>query len=198
MLLAHNSLTSLAAGWALMLVAMMGPLLSAPLRYIWAVSFAYRRARAIVLFIAAYTTVWMVAGAVLLALALVVRLVAPESMVLPALMIVALVWQYSPAKQRCLNRGHAHPELAAFGPAADFAVLRFGLKHGAWCVGSCWALMLLPLLVSHGHVAAMAVVTLCLAAERLDRPMPPSWRMRGPGKAVRIALAQARMWLRSC
>ena len=35
--------------------------------------------------------------------------------------VIALVWQFSPLKQRCLNRGHAHPQLAAFGRAADSA-----------------------------------------------------------------------------
>jgi hypothetical protein len=53
--------------------------------------------------------------------------------------------------------------------------------------------MLLPMLVSGGHVAAMAAVALWLFAERLDSPMPPRWRFRVPGKAVRIAIAQAQM-----
>jgi hypothetical protein len=53
--------------------------------------------------------------------------------------------------------------------------------------------MLLPLLVSHGHLAVMAAVALWLAAERLDRPLTPRWRWRGPGKGVRMAVAQARM-----
>ena len=71
----------------------------------------------------------------------------------------------------------------------------FGITHAVWCVGSCWALMLLPLLVSHGHIAVMAAVALWLAAERLDRPRTPRWRWRwhGPGKAARIVIAQARM-----
>ena len=132
----------------------------------------------------------------LLALALAVRLAAPESSVPVALMTtIALIWQFSPIKQRCLNRCHAHAELAAFGPAADIGALRFGLTHGVWCAGSCWALMLLPLLVSRGHVAAMAAVSLWLFSERLDRPMAPRWRLRGPGKAGRIAVAQVRMRL---
>jgi predicted metal-binding membrane protein len=196
LLLAHNSPASLAVGWALMLAAMMTPVLIAPVRHIRDRSFAHRRARAIALFVAGYAAVWMAAGVMLLALAQAVRLVAPESFVPLALVTtIALIWQFSPFKQRCLNRGHAHPELAAFGRAADIDALRFGWTHGVWCVGSCWALMLLPLLVSRGHVAAMAAVTLWLFAERLDRPMPPCWRLRGPGKAARIAVAQARMRL---
>jgi hypothetical protein len=155
-------------------------------------SFARRRLRASVLFAAAYGAIWMAAGVMLLELAMVVRLVVPVPWALVMAASIALVWQFSPVKQRCLNRCHGRPALAAFGPAADVDVLRFGLTQGIWCVGSCWALMLLPMLVSGWHVAAMAAVALWLCAERLDSPIPPSWRFRVPGKAVRIAIAQSR------
>jgi hypothetical protein len=55
--------------------------------------------------------------------------------------------------------------------------------------------MLIPLLLSRGHIAAMAAVTLWLLAERLDRPRVPGWRWRGPGKAARIVVAQTPMLL---
>jgi predicted metal-binding membrane protein len=188
----------LALGWALMLVAMMAPLLTAPVRHVRDRSFARRRARAVALFVAGYGAIWSAAGAALLTVALAGRRSAPESSVPVALAtLIALVWQFSPAKQSCLNRCHAHAELAAFAPAADLGALRFGLTHGIWCVGSCWALMLLPLLVSRGHLAAMAAVTLWILAERLERPMPPGWRWRGPGKAVRLVVAQSRLRLRA-
>jgi predicted metal-binding membrane protein len=196
MLLARNPPATLALGWALMLAAMMLPLLIAPVRHVRDRSFAQRRARAIALFVSGYTGVWMVAGAVLLSLAMAARLAAPVSLApVAAAAAIALVWQFSPVKQLCLNRGHAHAALAAFGPAADLDALRFGVMHGVWCVGSCWALMLVPLLVSTGHLAAMAVVSLWLFAEKLDRPMPRRWRVRAPGKAARIAIAQTRILL---
>jgi predicted metal-binding membrane protein len=196
LLLAQTPPASLAMGWALMLVAMMAPVAIAPVRHIRDRSFAHRRVRAIALFVAGYASIWMAAGGILMALSIGIRLVAPQS-VLPAVLatIVAIVWQFSPFKQRCLNRCHAHGELAAFGPAADLDALGFGLTHGVWCVGSCWVLMLVPLLLSGGHLIAMAAVSLCLFAERLDDPMPPRWRFRGPGKAARIAIAQTRMRL---
>jgi predicted metal-binding membrane protein len=191
-----TQLFSLAVGWGLMLAAMMLPLLIAPVRHIRDSSFARRRVRAIALFATGYAAIWMPVGIVLLALALEVRLTAPGSPVPVVLVIIlSLVWQFSPVKQRCLNRCHAHTELAAFGLAADLDALRFGLRHGIWCVGSCWALMLLPLLVLRGHLAAMAVVTLLLLAERLDSPAPARWCWRAPATAVRIAVAQARIRL---
>lgn len=195
---ASGALVTLALGWALMLAAMMAPLVIAPIRHVRDRSFARRRGRAIALFVAGYATVWMAAGVVLMSLSRELQQAAPESSVPLALAaIMAIVWQFSPAKQRCLNRGHAHPALPAFDRAADIGALRFGLTHGVWCVGSCWALMLLPLLISGGHVAAMAAVTLWLLGERIERPLPPRWSVQVPQKAARLLAAQARMRLQN-
>lgn len=184
-------------GWVLMLAAMMSPLLVAPLCHVRDRSFTRRRVRAVALFLTGYGTVWTAAGAGLLALAWVARSSGLDaSLVAVAAVAGAVGWQSSPVKQRCLNRAHAHPELAAFGTAAEVDALGFGITHGAWCTGSCWALMALPLVVPAGHLAVMATVTLWLAAERLDRPMPVGWRLRVPRKAVRLALAQARRVVR--
>lgn len=196
MLLAMNLLSTLVVGWTLMLVAMMSPSLIAPVRHILERSFQRRRARAVILFVVGYVAIWMMAGSVLLAAMLVLRLLVPHSY-LPAagVGLIALVWQCSPIKQRCLNRGHNHRSLAAFGIAADLDVLRFGITHGVWCVGSCWALMLFPLMLSQGHFVAMTVVALVMVSERLDQPRPLSWRLRVPGKLMRIVVARTRIRL---
>ncbi|HTU18155.1 MAG TPA: DUF2182 domain-containing protein [Terracidiphilus sp.] len=192
-LLALNPPALLVAGWILMLAAMMAPLVIAPVRFLHDRSLARRRTRAIALFAAGYGLVWIAAGVVLLPMALAIRLAAPAFAAVVLGFVVAILWQFSPVKQCCLNRCHAHPALAAFGPAADAGAFRFGLTHGFWCAGACWALMLLPMLIARGHLAVMAAVTLWLFTERLDRPSPPRWNWRGPGKAMRIAYAQARM-----
>jgi predicted metal-binding membrane protein len=196
MLLAMNP-ASLAAGWILMLIAMMSPVLILPICHIRLRSFTHRRTRSVLLFVMAYGAIWMALGGILLAIELAFNVFAPQSY-LPALgiVLVALVWQFSPIKQRCLNRCHSHRELAAFGAAADFASLRFGISHGIWCAGSCWALMLFPMLLPQGHLVAMAIVTILIFGERLEQPGPPSWRCRGMGKAIRIVVAQARIRLR--
>lgn len=196
MLMARNSPSVLAAGWLLMLVAMMAPVLIPPIRHIRKRSFRGRRARSTALFVAGYGAIWIAFGLVALVLELGTRLVAPQSY-LPAfsVLLVATVWQCSPLKQRCLNRCHAHTELAAFGAAADRDALRFGLRHGGWCAASCWALMLFPMLLPSGHVGAMATASLLIFGERLERPMPPSWRWRGLGTLTRAVIAQARIRL---
>jgi len=196
MLLAMNPPASLAVGWLLMLAAMMAPALIAPVWQIRVLSLARRRGRSIALFTAAYAAVWMVAGCVLLGIELAAELLAPSALLVatPAA-IVALLWQCSPVKQTCLNRCHAHGTLSAFGAAADLSAIKFGLAHGFWCVGSCWALMLFPMLLHQGHEASMAIVGLFMWGERLERPRPPGWRIRGAGRAIRMVTAQSRIRL---
>jgi predicted metal-binding membrane protein len=191
-----TNLAPLAAGWMLMLAAMMTPALIPPVRHIRLRTFTRRRTRAIALFATAYAAIWIAVGAVLIALALAFNLLAPQSY-LPAaaVILVAFAWQCSPVKQRCLNRCHGHTELAAFGAAADIGVLRFGATHGIWCASACWALMLVPMLLPQGHVIAMAAATVLIVSERLELPRPPCWRVRGAGKALRIVIAQARIRL---
>ena len=196
MLLEMNPISSLMAGWAMMLVAMMSPTLIAPLRHILDRCFKRRSLRSVTFFVVGYAAIWMAAGAGLIAVMLIVNMLAPQSYLAAVVVgIIALVWQCSPLKQRCLNRCHNHGELAAFGMAADLGTLRFGITHGVWCVGSCWLLMLLPMLLGQGHSAAMAVVTFVITSERLDRPRPLNWRLRVPSRLMRIVVAQARIRL---
>jgi len=184
------------ADWLLMLAAMMLPALMAPVRYIRDRSFASKRMRATVLFLCAYTVTWTAAGSALVALVGLARVIFRDSHLLATAIMLALLWQSSPWKQRCLNRCHAEPELSAYGFAADLSALRFGLVHAMWCFGSCWALMLVPWLLLRGHIVAMGVVALWLFAERLDAPAWPAWRWRIPSKASRIVLAMLVMQLK--
>lgn len=194
LVLLFNSPAKLALRWALMIAAMMSMLLVEPLRHVHDRSFARRRTRAMVLFVAGYAAVWMAAGVPLHALALATQWAAPVPLACLGLVVaIALVWQVSPAKQWYLNRCHRKPQLAAFGAAADRDAVVFGLAHGAACVGACWALMLLPFVVGQGHLVLMAAVTLFIVAERLESPASLAWRWRCPGKALRIVVAQMAM-----
>jgi predicted metal-binding membrane protein len=196
LVLVFNSPMQLASGWALMLAAMMPPLIIMPLRHVRERSFARRRARAMSLLVAGYAMIWMIAGIVLQPVALVAEWAVPNWQArLAFATMAAMLWQVSPAKQWCLNRCHRRPQLAAFGTAADRDAFNFGFAHGASCVGACWALMLLPLFVRQGHVLAMFAVMLFAFAERLECAAPLAWRWRGPGRALRIIAAQSRMRL---
>ena len=186
----------LASGSALMIAAMMLPLIIAPLRHVRDRSFARQRTRATILFAAGYGVVWMIAVVVLQLIAAAAQWAAPAPLLCFGLAVsTAILWQVSPTKQWCLNRCHRRPHLAAFGAAADCDAFDFGLTNGASCVGSCWALMLLTLLIGQGHILGMIAVTLFVFAERLEGPARLKWRWRGPGRALRIAAAQTRMRL---
>ncbi|HEV2186402.1 MAG TPA: DUF2182 domain-containing protein [Stellaceae bacterium] len=191
LVLALNSPGALAMGWILMVSAMMPPIIAEPLRHVRDRSFARRRGRATALFVAGYGATWMLAGAILSPVAIVVHSTGLEpfpSLALAALVVLA--WQVSPAKQRFLNRCHHRPALAAFGAAADRDSFVFGLTQGASCVGTCWAIMLLSLLFTSNQLLTMGTAELFLLGERLERPTSPKWRLRGPNKSIRMVAAQ--------
>lgn len=181
----------------LMLVAMMAPLLIPALRHVLDRSLPSHRARAAALLAAGYATTWIAGWAVLVLLATALTRGTGPGPALAAGLLVAFVWQVCPPKQRALNRCHARPALAAFGWAADRAVLGFGVRQASWCVGSCWALMLLPLLVPGHSMLAMAAVALWMWAERFENPAPVGWRLRVPATAIRILRAQVLVRARS-
>jgi predicted metal-binding membrane protein len=186
---------ALAGQAVLMFGAMMVPLAGAPVRHVLDRSLARRRVRAAALFTAAYGLAWT--GATVALLLAAGWMAGARSLTVPAMATLAVAaWQCSPAKQHALNRCHGRPQLAAFGASADGDVLRFGLSHAGWCIASCGPLMLLPMLLGRGHLAAMAAVTLWVAGERFEAPAAPRWRVRGPGHAVRIAGARTQAWWR--
>jgi predicted metal-binding membrane protein len=188
-----ENVAGLLIGWALMLTAMMAPLLIPALRHVRARSLRSRRWRVVSLVTVAHAAVWTVGGIVLLAVASALRSVTGHADLAVLLgLVAALSWQLSPLKQYCLNRHCAHPPISSFGSAADRDALRFGATHAAWCLGSCWALMLVSLLAPAWHVAVMLVVSVWMWVEPLDRPERPTWRVRLPLRLLRIAGATVR------
>jgi predicted metal-binding membrane protein len=175
-----NSPIGLALSWLVMLLAMMPLSLARPILHLWVRSLARRRTRAIVAFLFAYFAVWMAAGPVLLVIAVAVRMAAKGSDVLAIALalVLALLWRLCPIRQICLNRCHGLPRLSPFGLAANRDCLLFGVRTGAWCVGACWPLMVVPLVVDVMHLAAMLAVTLLLLNERLAPTRPVRWRLR--------------------
>ena len=158
-----------AAGWTLMIVAMMFPLLVPMIGFVAARNFTVRRERSVALFMGGYGIVWLATAAFASAALIVARaglaglgLAAASGFIGCAL---AALWQISAAKQRAVYRCHGTVALQPFGFAADRAAMRFGLLHGARCMRSCLPTMALPLLGEHG-LLTMAVVFVILLAER--------------------------------
>lgn len=151
-----------------MILAMMAPLLRIPLTQVWHRSLAQRRTRAVGLFTLGYGVPWIITLATLTYLAMCVRALTAGQPELALLAIGALtvLWQASPLKRRCLAGCHARRPLRAFGHAADFDAVHFGVTAALWCIGTCWALMLLALMLSHAHLLGMAAITAVMLSER--------------------------------
>jgi predicted metal-binding membrane protein len=196
MLLKINPFFNLFLGWGLMVIAMMFPKLILPIRQIYERSFKRRRFLYAVLFVFGYITVWMLIGVFMIITRLGLHLQMPNSYI-PAigLIIIALIWEFSPIKQQFLNLGHDHIIIPAFGWAGYSNSLLYGIKHGAWCVGSGWALMLFPMLLPKGHNLAMLIVTFIMISEHLEHPRFPKWNIKFRFKLLKFIVAQTKMKL---
>jgi predicted metal-binding membrane protein len=152
----------------IMLVAMMTPLLAQPIAHLLNHNPVRLRAPAIALFVATYAGVWLLAACILMAVAVALKAYASAAALpTPALaVVIALIWQATPAKQTCLNRCHRFPRLSAFGSATVWHCVPCGAMTALWCVGACWALMLAPLVVDGMHFATMAGVAAVLNVMR--------------------------------
>jgi predicted metal-binding membrane protein len=196
MSLKMNPFSSQLMGWGLMVVAMMLPKLIMPIQFIHMRSLKRFRVLFSALFVLGYLAIWMVAGVFMTAAIIALNLRLPMSYI-PALgmLVIAIIWQFSPIKQRFLNLGHEHRNLAAFGWPGARDVLHFGIMHGLWCVGSGWALMLFPMLLPQGHNVAMIIVTLIMISEHMERPRNPNWDIKLRLRLFKIIIARAKIKL---
>jgi predicted metal-binding membrane protein len=168
-----NAWTGQALSWFVMLLAMMTPLLWQPLAHVWDRSLAERRVRAVLLFLGGYFGTWMPAMAVLTLAAVALRIAVGSAAIAFAIAAgVAVLWQMMPAKAAFLNRCHALRPLPAFGLAADAGSFRYGVQVAAPCIGTCWAMMLLPLASDAAHIAVMAMTALWMLSERYSGTRP--------------------------
>ena len=85
--------------------------------------------------------------------------------------LAAAAYQFVPFKQSCLR--HCRGPLSFFldhwrdGRAGALAM---GSRHGAYCVGCCWMMMVVLLAVGVMSIAWMAFVSLSIAIEKLAPP----------------------------
>lgn len=191
MLLTINPLPKMMNGWLLMVMAMMLPKLIIPIRIIINQSFKNMGFLLVLLFVTGYVLMWAVAGFVLNIFIIFVNIQMPGSFT-PAVIlgIITCIWQFSPMKQKCLNKGHYHPVLAAWGLKAYRDAFSFGLTHGFWCVGAGWALMLFPMVLPQGHHFAMLIVTFIMLSEHMEHPQVPRWRIDLRLKLLRIIIPE--------
>jgi predicted metal-binding membrane protein len=155
--------------WMLVTVAMIGPAALAGIRHTGLNSLRWRRRRAMVEFAAAYLALWIAFGALALAVAARVLVLVPRPVAFAIVLAGAAAWQLCPLKRRWLRDCHRSVPLPPRGWVAEKAALRFGLRNGAACLGSCWCLMLV-MVVASGLVWTVLLAGFVTAEKLLQQP----------------------------
>jgi predicted metal-binding membrane protein len=163
-----GALDQMLGGWTVMALAMVPPLTLPMLRYVAARSFAFRRARALALFLAGLLCPWVAAG--VMAIALMTVAPAPDGRIAALGFAIAAIWELTPFKRRALRRCHRGVPLAAEGWRADRDCFVFGCARGQDCLISCWAMMLAVMLADHTATAILVTQALAFAERRAREP----------------------------
>jgi predicted metal-binding membrane protein len=152
--------------WDAMVLAMMLPTLVYKAREIAFRSLPERRHRAIGVFLIGYVLPWSALG-VFVAATRTWSWTHPPWLTVGAFG-VATVWACLPIRERAMVMAYGYaPVIAPDGGGADRDCLTSGLTVGAWCVVSCWALMLACALSGH-HLIAIALGASIGVAERVS------------------------------
>ncbi len=183
--------------WTLMMAAMMLPSVT-PVATLYARAVQGSRTTRIACLVAGYLGVWAVVGLPAYGLAwltgwLTGRHPGPAHIVAVALFALCGAYQLSRLKDRCL--AHCRSPLALLlhygsyrGRLRD---LRVGVHHGGYCLGCCWALMVILLAVGVMNVAAMVGLAALILIEKTWSWGPAAGLLAG---VAALALAVATIW----
>lgn len=122
-------------------------------------------------YLASWAAFAVIANAVQIALietGLIVDPVYPVQGVLAGLILLAAgIYQFTPLRNACLEKCR-NPFSILFGQwsSRPWDVFRLGMQQGAFCVGCCWALMMVMLVVGTMNLAWMALFTLVTIVEK--------------------------------
>ncbi|WP_419693235.1 DUF2182 domain-containing protein [Mesorhizobium muleiense] len=165
--------------WFLMAVATMLPSASPMIRtYCEIADTARIKGEAVVhplILVAGYLSVWLAASAVFAALTLIVHAFASSVQMLDpvvgatgaAALLVAGLYQFSGLKEACLTKCKS-PFSILFSnwSARPGRIFRLGMEQGVWCLGCCWALMLVMFAVGVMNVFWLALIGLFTLIEK--------------------------------
>jgi predicted metal-binding membrane protein len=183
--------------WALMMAAMMLPSV-APVASMYQRAVQSHRVLRLTGFTGGYLLAWIAAGIPAFFLTgLVAQLVeshpARTTAVAVGVFATCGVYQLTPLKSRCLR--HCRSPLSLLlrygsyrGAARD---VRAGAHHGAYCLGCCWSLMALFVVLGVMNVVAMVVLAAVVLAEKLWAHGEAVARVAG---IVALVLAVAVIW----
>jgi predicted metal-binding membrane protein len=176
--------------WVTMMVAMMFPA-AAPMVLTFHRVQAGRRERGSAfvptwVFVAGYMLIWTLAGAAAYLAASAAEAVAAHAglsreaaaRIGGAVLVAAGLYQLSPLKDLCLSKCRTPLGfIMTSWREGTLGTLRMGLLHGAYCLGCCWLLFAILFPLGLMNIAAMAVLTALVFAEKT---LPWSrWAARG-------------------
>lgn len=161
------------AMWTTMMVAMMFPTIAPIVLLHRMVMQRQGRGRSTTAaFAAGYLVVWALVGVVPLVVLLAFRQVSDGSGWVPAtaggVLVLAGLYQFTPWKQTC-QRACRTP--LTFLATHDFGhglrgTFRTGVLHGLYCLGCCWALMAVLLVVGLMNLTWMVAIAVVFLAEK--------------------------------
>jgi predicted metal-binding membrane protein len=158
-------------GWMLMVIAMMLP--STLLLLDRCLGNKLLSARRIAPAILAYLAVWTVFGTLSYLSDGVLHEIAEQvpalaGVIAPGVLLLAGIYQLTPIKRACLSRCRPKSAVfASFGQTSSHNDWIVGLRHGVFCLGSGWALMLLMFAIGGVNLLWMLVLGVMMTAERL-------------------------------
>ena len=162
------------AVWVVMMAAMMFPSV-APTVALYSRMTRRRSPLSPLLFVLGYLVTWAGAGLVAFALVTLVGRAAGDVLawdragrwVVGATLLVAAGYELSPLKDVCLGKCRSPLGfLLGSWRGGHRGALRMGARHGAWCVGCCWALMASLFALGVMSLAWMAFVAGLIALEK--------------------------------
>ena len=178
-----------ALAWLVMMAAMMLPAV-APVVALYALAARRGVVAAVSVFVAGYLAVWAMSSlpAYAVAQALEEPLMAGESWVarlVGGTLLGAAVYELTPLKDVCLRRCRSPLSfyLSRSGSLADpRRAFVAGAEHGLYCLGCCWALMAVLVVVGGMQLGWALALALVISAQKL---LPGAWLL------VRITAAAA-------
>jgi len=166
-----------AAAWLLMIAAMMLPTTIPLLRIFRRITSGRADAPTLAgILVGGYALAWLGFGLVAYGLDLAVRAAATSGWLLAHGWVVGSIviggagaFQFSALKYACLARcrspfGFVNARWRGRRPLGES--LRLGVEHGLFCVGCCWALMLVTFVVGMGSLGWMLLLAAVMAAEK--------------------------------
>ncbi|WP_421913011.1 DUF2182 domain-containing protein [Mesorhizobium sp.] len=125
--------------------------------------------------VAGYLSVWLVASVAFAVLTLMVHAFASPGQILDPVvgiagalaLLFAGLYQFSGFKEVCLTKcKNPFSILFANWSARPLGIFRLGIRQGIWCLGCCWALMLVMFAVGVMNIFWMAVIGLFTLIEK--------------------------------